>query len=139
MMLGYSILVHIVWFLSTYFIVVFLLALLKNKSRLYKSPKFGKNNYLPKVSIVISAYNEEEKIAESIESLKAVDYPKELYEVIIVNDGSRDRTSEVVLKYADGKNIAFVDNIENKGKAAALTRALKWQKGIMLHAWTLIP
>ncbi len=129
MMLGYSILVHIVWFLSTYFIVVFLLTLLKNKSRLYKSPKFGKNSHLPKVSIVISAYNEEKKIAESIESLKAVDYPKELYEAIIVNDGSKDRTREVVLKHADGKNIVFIDNTENKGKAACLNQGIKIAKG----------
>src|SRR3989338_7340450 len=129
MMLGYSILVHIVWFLSTYFIVVLLLTLLKNKSRLYKSPKIYKNDYLPKVSIVISAYNEEKKIADSIESLKAVDYPKELYEVIIVNDGSKDKTKDVVLKHADGKNIIFIDNIENKGKAACLNQGIKMAKG----------
>ncbi|MBI2523057.1 glycosyltransferase family 2 protein [Candidatus Woesearchaeota archaeon] len=129
MMLGYSILVHIVWFLSTYFIVVFLLTLLKNKSNLYKSPEFSKNDALPKVSIVISAYNEEEKIAESIESLKTIDYPKEMYEVIIVNDGSEDNTKNIVLKYADGKNITFIDNTENKGKAACLNQGIKIAKG----------
>ena len=129
MMLGYSILVHIVWFLSTYFIVVFLLALLKNKSGLYKSPEFGKNDELPKVSIVISAYNEEKKIADSIESLKAIDYPKEMYEVIIVNDGSKDKTRDVVLEYADGKNVIFIDNAKNKGKAACLNQGIKTAKG----------
>src|SRR3989338_5489127 len=129
MMLGYSILVHIVWFLSTYFIIVFLLTLLKNKGNLYKSPKFGKNDELPKASIVISAYNEEKKIAESIESLKGIDYPKELYEVIIVNDGSKDKTRDVAIKYADGKNIIFIDNVENKGKAACLNQGIKIAKG----------
>src|SRR3989338_7370332 len=129
MMLGYSILVHIVWFLSTYFIVVFLLALLKNKSGLYKSPEFGKNDELPKVSIIISAYNEEKKIANSIESLKAIDYPRDGYEVIILNDGSKDKTSDVVARYADGKNIIFIDNKKNKGKAACLNQGISLAKG----------
>ena len=126
---GYTILVYIVWFLSTYFIVVFLLALFRNRDRLYDSPELNENKELPKVSIVISAYNEEKKISESIESLKSIDYPKELYEVIILNDGSVDKTSEIVKKYADGKHIIFVDNEKNKGKAACLNQGISLARG----------
>ncbi len=113
---SYTILVYAVWFLSTYFIIVFLLALFKNRNTLYDSPKLNKNKELPKVSIVVSAYNEENKIADSIKSLKSINYPKNLYEVIILNDGSIDKTSEVVKKYADGKHIIFVDNKKIKAK-----------------------
>jgi cellulose synthase/poly-beta-1,6-N-acetylglucosamine synthase-like glycosyltransferase len=126
---GYTIFVYSVWFLSTYFIVVFLLALFKNKSHLYDSPVLDKNKKLPKVSIVISAYNEQEKISDSIESLKSIDYPKDLYEVIIVNDGSTDKTSDIVKKYVDEKSIILIDNKKNKGKAACLNQGISWAKG----------
>lgn len=126
---SYTILVYIVWFLSTYFIIVFLLVLFKNRNTLYDSPKLDKNKKLPKVSIIISAYNEENKIADSIESLKSIDYPKNLYDVIILNDGSTDKTSKVVKKYADGKHIIFVDNKKNKGKAACLNQGISLTKG----------
>jgi len=128
MIIGYSLLVYLVWFLSTYFIIVFLLTLLKNRKELYDSPAIDKGKDLPKVSIIISAYNEEEKISDSIESLKKVDYPKDLYEVIVVNDGSEDKTRDVVLRYADD-NIIFIDNQKNKGKAACLNQGLKVAKG----------
>lgn len=128
-MLGYAILVHIVWFLSTYFILVFLLSLLKNKDRLYESPDLDKDEKLPRVSIIISAYNEEDKISKCIESLKSVDYPKDLYEVIIVNDGSKDKTRKVVAKYANGKDIIFIDNKNNRGKAACLNQGIAIAQG----------
>lgn len=139
---GYAILVYVVWFLSTYFIVVFLLALFKNKDELYESPILDKNKKLPKVSIVISAYNEEKKIADSIISLKSLDYPKELYEVIILNDGSTDKTREVVKKYADGKHIIFVDNEKNKGKAACLNQGISLAAGefvVCMDADSVVP
>ncbi|MBN4049027.1 glycosyltransferase family 2 protein [archaeon AH-315-M20] len=129
MNIGQVVLVHIVWVLSTYFIIVFLLALLKNKNKLYDSPVLDSKDKLPRVSIIISAYNEEEKIADSIESLKSIDYPKELYEVIIVNDGSTDKTKDIVLNYADGKNVVFIDNNKNKGKAACLNQGIAVANG----------
>jgi poly-beta-1,6-N-acetyl-D-glucosamine synthase len=126
---GYSLLVYIVWFLSTYFIIVSLLTLHKNKKKLYDSPSFEKKDMLPNVSIVISAYNEEKKIADSLESLKNLNYPKSLYEVIVVNDGSIDKTRDIVLKYLGEKNISFIDNLKNKGKAACLNQGIKIAKG----------
>ena len=129
MNLGYALLVHIVWFLSTYFIIVFLLSLFSNRDKLYESPNLNKKEKLPKVSIIVSAYNEESKIADTIDSLKEVDYPKELYEIIIINDGSKDKTRDIVNKYADGKNIIFIDNVKNKGKAACLNQGINIAKG----------
>jgi len=127
--IGYALLVHVVWLLSTYFIIVFLLTLLKNRNQLYDSPALDHSKELPKVSIIMSAYNEEETISDSIDSLNAIDYPKDKYEVIIVNDGSKDRTREVVLGYADQSNIIFIDNAKNKGKAACLNQGLEIAKG----------
>jgi len=129
MNISYTILVYIVWTLSTYFIVVFLLTLIKNKKELYNSPGMDKSSKLPKVSIIISAYNEQEKISDTIKSLKSIDYPKALYETIVVNDGSTDQTRDVVSKYANKKSIIFIDNKKNKGKAACLNQGISCAKG----------
>jgi len=142
MNIGYGILVHIVWFLSTFFIIVFLLSLFKYKNKLYHSPILEKKDKLPKVSIIISAYNEEEKISDSIESLKRINYPKDLYEIVIVNDGSEDKTRDVVLKYANEKNVVFIDNKKNKGKAACLNQGISIATGkfvACMDADTVVP
>ncbi|MCX6709829.1 MAG: glycosyltransferase family 2 protein [Candidatus Woesearchaeota archaeon] len=98
MNIAYLIFVMTVWFLSTYFMVVLFLVLLTRKNELYSSPKLESKNALPKVSIIVPAYNEGKKIFDSLSSLKKIDYPKKLLEIIIVNDGSKDNTSSVVRK-----------------------------------------
>ena len=125
----YTWFVCIVWFLSTYFVVVFLLSIFKNKDNLFEHPVLKEGDKLSSVSFVISAYNEEKNIGKSIASLMAVDYPKELFEVIIVNDGSKDNTAAVVKKYADGKHIILIYNKKNKGKAACLNQGISISKG----------
>jgi glycosyltransferase involved in cell wall biosynthesis len=49
----------------------------------------------PFVSVVIPAYNEEEMIAQCLASIKRGDYPKERYQIIVVDNGSQDRTREI--------------------------------------------
>lgn len=56
-----------------------------------------KENILPSISIIAPAYNEESTIIESINSLLNLRYPD--FEVIVVNDGSKDKTMEKVIKY----------------------------------------
>ena len=48
-----------------------------------------------RVSVVVPARNEEPRIERCLRALLAQDYPRELYEVIVVDDGSQDRTAEV--------------------------------------------
>ena len=57
------------------------------------------SNYAPSVSVVVPAYNEEATIAESVRSFLALHYP--LHEVVVVNDGSKDRTLEVLTEEFD--------------------------------------
>ena len=54
----------------------------------------SKDNYVP-VSILVPAYNEEATVADCIESLSNQDYPD--YEIIVIDDGSSDNTSSVVV------------------------------------------
>ncbi len=122
MNIAYSILVTVVWFFSTYFMVVLLLTLLLKKSQLYSYPKM-KGNW-PESSIIVAAFNEEKTILSCMNSFKNLDYPKDRLWMVIVNDGSVDGTSKVVKENIGGANILFIDNVENKGKAACLNEGI---------------
>lgn len=56
------------------------------------------NHYIP-VSIIVPAYNEEMTVVETVRSLLALDY--NVYEIIVVDDGSRDSTSQVLIDAFD--------------------------------------
>ncbi|HLC96587.1 MAG TPA: glycosyltransferase [Candidatus Nanoarchaeia archaeon] len=131
MNIAYSIFVFIVWFLSTYFNVVMLFMLFKNKESFYTSPSQSALD-LPKVTIIAPAYNESDTIIDSIESLKKIEYPNELLEIFIVNDGSTDNTAEIVQEQATEPYFHFINNQENKGKAACLNQAIRQASGMLI-------
>ena len=56
-------------------------------------------NFEPNVSVVVPAYNEQANIKECIDSIYSLDYPKNKIEVIVVDDGSTDKTLEIATKY----------------------------------------
>ncbi|MFP4117593.1 MAG: glycosyltransferase [Candidatus Woesearchaeota archaeon] len=125
----YSIFVTMVWFFSTYFAVALLLTLLTNRKSLYRGPRFFSNEDRPKVTILVPVYNEGKKVKETIDSLKKVDYPSNKLEIIILNDGSKDDTSDIVNHEIAGTEMIFVDNKENKGKAATLNQGIALATG----------
>ncbi len=78
---------------------------------------YGRDDELPHVSVIISAFNEEEVIAEKIESIFAGDYPDDKLEVLIGSDHSDDRTAEIINTYlSKHKNLIFHDFKERRGK-----------------------
>jgi len=111
-------------FLVLFFTVTMLLIYLKNKKKIHEKKK---NNFQPKISVIIPAYNEEETIVETIKSVLNSDYPKEKLEVIVVNDGSVDRTADKVRSIKD-KRVKLI-NKKNTGKADSLNVGIKESKG----------
>lgn len=71
------------------------------------------------VSVVIAARNEEDNISARIENLLAQEYPRELLEIIVVSDGSTDRTAELARLYA-GQGVQLLECSAPVGKATAL-------------------
>jgi biofilm PGA synthesis N-glycosyltransferase PgaC len=57
-------------------------------------------NFRPTVSIILAVYNEELVLERCLESLLALDYPKESLEIVIGSDGSSDRTNEILASYS---------------------------------------
>lgn len=89
--------------------------------------------YRPSVSIIVPAFNEEDGIVGTIESCLAADYPAELLEVIVVNDGSTDRTWERILAAkARWPQVYAVDLGRNHGKRAAMAEGMRRAKGEIL-------
>ena len=89
-------------------------------------------DYHPPVSVIIPAYNEERVIVASVTRVLASDYPG--LEVIVVDDGSKDRTSALVADAFAGDARVTLLTLPNGGKAAALNRALKQAKGEIVIA-----
>jgi poly-beta-1,6-N-acetyl-D-glucosamine synthase len=63
---------------------------------------------LPKVSVIIPAHNEEKNIGYCLLSLRAQTYPHSLIEIIVVDDGSTDRTCDVVLYYMGNRSAGYL-------------------------------
>lgn len=80
----------------------------------------------PKVTISIPSYNYGRFIGRTIESVLAQDF--EDYEVLVIDDASRDNTTEVVHRYADPR-LRFIQNPVNIGQFATINKALARGQG----------
>jgi cellulose synthase/poly-beta-1,6-N-acetylglucosamine synthase-like glycosyltransferase len=83
----------------------------------------------PKVTILIPAHNEEKVIAYTIEAMLNLDYPKDKLDILVINDGSSDRTAEIVEEYTKRDTRLRLYNVPKgeggKGKSRALNLGLK--------------
>ncbi|SIR96081.1 Glycosyl transferase family 2 [Micromonospora avicenniae] len=80
-----------------------------------------------KLSILMPVYNEEDRIADALKQALAVDYPCEI-ELVVVDDGSRDGTAEV-LDRADDQRVRVITHQRNAGKGAAIKTAVDNAEG----------
>jgi len=85
----------------------------------------------PTVTLLISAYNESSVIEEKIKNSLALEYPKDLLEVMVVSDCSDDGTDEVVQRYARS-GVRLVRQHERRGKSAGLNLAVPQAMGQIL-------
>lgn len=81
------------------------------------------------LSIVVPAYNVEHELERCIESCLKQDIPQEIYEIIIVNDGSTDNTLQVANGIAAMHECISVVNQNNMGLSGARNTGLKHAKG----------
>ncbi len=68
-------------------------------SRFFNNKVALDDHHLPEVSLLIAAYNEEESIADKVRNSLELDYPKDKLEIVVVSDGSSDRTDEIVKSF----------------------------------------
>jgi cellulose synthase/poly-beta-1,6-N-acetylglucosamine synthase-like glycosyltransferase len=101
----------------------------------FKKPKYPE--YKPKVSIIIPVYNESKNIKKCLNQLYSSNYPKSLYEVVVVDDGSTDDTIKIVKTF---KNVKIFQTA-HKGKTVALNYGIRQAKSeliMLLDADTML-
>jgi len=76
-----------------------------------------------KYDVIVPAHNEEAEIAETVRSLRAVDYPASLFRVLVVADNCTDATAERAA--AAGAQVLVRKNAEHRGKGYALAFAFE--------------
>jgi cellulose synthase/poly-beta-1,6-N-acetylglucosamine synthase-like glycosyltransferase len=95
-----------------------------------------RGSYLPSVSVVMVVRNEEAGIARKIENLLSLDYPANKLDIIIVSDGSTDRTPAILAEYArdsrEGRRVQILMKPSSHGKAAGLNDGIQVATGELL-------
>ena len=87
------------------------------------------SKYKLKLSIIIPVYNEERTLRKLIDSVEAVDVPFKK-EIILVDDGSKDKSTEILNNYRDRHKVIFMN--KNSGKGSAIRRGFKEATGDMV-------
>jgi biofilm PGA synthesis N-glycosyltransferase PgaC len=107
---------------------ILLFILLKIKRLFSKKRNDYDPNFLPEVTYIVAAFNEEDWIGEKIKNSFEFDYPKDKINFFFVTDGSDDSTPEVVKNYATlkGHDLQLFHQPERRGKIAAVERVMKF-------------
>lgn len=90
--------------------------------------KNKKGDFAPRVTVLITAYNEEKSIAGKLENTLEIDYPSEKLEILVASDGSTDRTDEIVKSFAE-KGVKFFRQEGRVGKTITQNNAVEKASG----------
>jgi len=94
--------------------------------------RIRKEPFEPSVSILVAAYNEADVVAEKLRNCLALDYPPERFEVVVVNDGSKDGTASIIRTFIEREGegrIRLLDFPVNRGKLTVLNEAVPQLRG----------
>jgi len=98
---------------------------------LFRRKSVMKRDITPKVSFIITAYNEEKRIREKIENTLRQDFPRKSLEIIVTSDCSNDQTDNIVRLY-ESNRVRLVRASERRGKEAAQKLAVDSAHGEIL-------
>ncbi|MEI6580959.1 MAG: glycosyltransferase family 2 protein [bacterium] len=119
-----NIMFYILTFLSVYVQVFFLVAFFEKKNKIIVRKGSIELDEYHGVTVIVPCYNESETIRGTINSLLDLDYPKDKLKLIIVDDGSKDNTFEIIKEFEKYDNVR-VFHKENGGKYTALNLGLE--------------
>jgi cellulose synthase/poly-beta-1,6-N-acetylglucosamine synthase-like glycosyltransferase len=123
---GINVLVYGLLFVGLYFEVFVLLTFLSGPARARRARPLSTRT--PHVAMIVPCWNEEPTIKENVESLLTLDYPEDKLEIIVVNDGSTDRSGEILDDaFSDHPRVKVIHQL-NGGKHAALNTGIEYAK-----------
>ncbi|MGE5499784.1 MAG: glycosyltransferase [Syntrophothermus sp.] len=125
--------VILIWFMIAYQFILTVYGYINYVKSLKEKKEVDSQEYdLPTCSILIPAHNEERVIGPTIEAMMNLNYPKDKLEIIVINDGSSDRTKEIIEHYASiDKRVVLFDIPKGqggKGKSRTLNLGIKKAK-----------
>ncbi len=131
--IAFLISVILIWFMIAYQLVLTIAGFFHYRaSRIEEQKLQGATFDFPGVTILIPAHNEEKVISHTVEAMLRLDYPREKLDILVINDGSKDATGEIVEKYARSDARVRLYNVPagegGKGKSRALNLGLKQTK-----------
>lgn len=113
-------------FLIVFFSVFLMVTLIENRKKIKGETALrshndteAENTDYPSVTILVPVFNEQNTVDKTIQSLLKLNYPEEKLKIMIVDDGSKDNTWEIVKKYNNHPQI-LLHQKENGGKYTAL-------------------
>jgi cellulose synthase/poly-beta-1,6-N-acetylglucosamine synthase-like glycosyltransferase len=112
---------------------IFTLTVLKGTPKSSKAVAIGNTTYLPTLSILVPARNEEKVVGRILQRMTELTYPKDKMQIIVIDDASTDNTGEIAEQYSsmyDHIKVVHRDEKEGgKGKTSALNAGFKHAKG----------
>lgn len=118
---GYPLLAAVVWVVTALWFAV------RRERNRQNEPDPDHPGFLPSVTVLVPAYNEEAHILETVDACLAIDYPD--FEVMVVDDGSSDGTRRLLEPLATAGRIRLLAKEMNEGKALALNDGLVVARG----------
>jgi cellulose synthase/poly-beta-1,6-N-acetylglucosamine synthase-like glycosyltransferase len=120
--------VILIWFMIAYQLILTLAGFFHDRASLKEKRLIDKKTFdYPKVTVLIPAHNEEKVIARTLDAMLALDYPR--LDILVINDGSSDRTAEIVERAARGDARLRLFNVPpgegGRGKSRALNLGLR--------------
>ena len=97
----------------------------------FRSNTVKKTGFLPNLTFLITACNEEKRIRAKLENTLSLDYPRELLQIIVASDGSTDSTNSIVIEYAN-RGIDLLEIVERRGKESAQKDAVAIATGSVI-------
>lgn len=121
-----NIIINVFLFISIFFEVFLIITFLENRKSLKRTSIISEDK-LPTATIIVPCFNERKSIFGTVDSLLALDYPREKFKVMVIDDGSTDDSWSLMQKY---KNHPLVElfHKENGGKHTALNFAIAHSK-----------
>ena len=115
---------YIFTFLAVYVEVFFLVTFFERRSEIVSKLDDHPDRVYPSVTVIVPCWNEENTVKGTVDSLLAMDYPKDKLKIMLVDDGSTDNTWQVLQQFTETPNIEVIHK-ENGGKHTAMNLGIE--------------
>lgn len=119
----FTLFLYIFFFTIVYFQVFLILTIIENRESIKHLEPRGMTDF-PSVTIIVPIFNEEKTVAKTVKSLLQLNYPKDKLSIMVVDDGSKDNSWQVIQEFKDNPQV-LLHKKENGGKYTALNYAIK--------------